>query len=509
MSYTVPAEHQGPRRRAAVQIIVNGLAGKGGEDVTSRLHPYLISVQVIDSLEGDNDQCNIELDDRNAELQLPPDNVTLQVAMGWSGSGPILPNRGRSTGNVGLFSEMLEPFVRKMATGEMPWGGPGMAVVFSGSVSSVEFGFGRRGGGRRVWIEGTSSNVMAKGKEVQHTNTGAGTPDDSSEQSGVEIPLMTHMQKLFKESGLQIKLSPEMMKIKRPAWGAHQSPLDWAKEFAKTNGAVFKVANGIATMIKKGEGVNADGDPVPTIDAVWGVNLIGWRIKPYTGRPQYGGAQARFFDFQGAEWKKAVSQIGGSTPFGGADAILRQAAAAANKSEADQANEGGSVDSTSRRGTGWVLVNGEPEVKAGFYVRIDKARPGVDGRYLITEVEHNYQRGVGYTTRMNVQYPEAVASGWGWKNDPGKFIPGVTDAPKEEQPTPPTPDSPFAMPDDPHFDPNAGIPVIEEPTFVPGRSPLDNFRRWMGRPAELSEEDKARARLWYENRGLPVPPEYR
>ena len=31
-------EHQGPRRRAAVKIVVHGLGGKTGEDVTSRLH---------------------------------------------------------------------------------------------------------------------------------------------------------------------------------------------------------------------------------------------------------------------------------------------------------------------------------------------------------------------------------------------------------------------------------------------------------------------------------------
>ena len=515
MSYTVPAEHQGPRRHAAVQIIVNGLAGKGGEDVTSKLHPYLISVQVIDSLEGDNDQCNIELDDRNAELQLPPDHVTLQVAMGWSGSGPKVPNRGRTsapfaneTTGGSVFSAMTEEYVRQFVKGEMPWGGPGMSVVFSGNVSSVESGFGRRGGGRRVWIEGTSSNVLSKAKEVQHVNTGEGVPDDSAAggaaggAAGAEIPLLQHMQSLFKESGLSVKLSPEMMKLKRPAWAAHQSPLDWAKQFAKDNGAYFKVANGVATMIKKGEAVNADGDPVPTIMAIWGINLIGWRIKPYTGRPQWGGGQARFFDIDSAEWQKAVIEIGGKTPFGGADAILRQAASVAGKREADQSNEGGSRDSTGRRGTGWVLVNGEPEVKAGFYVYIDKARPGVDGRYLITEVEHNYTRGVGYTTRMNVQYPEAKASDWGWKNDPGKFIPGITDAPKAEFPKVELPSGI----DDPYYDPGEG--VVEESIFQPGRSPISNFMRLFGRKEELSAEDKKRAAQWYANRNLPIPPEY-
>ncbi len=497
MSYTVYGEHQGPRRRAAVQIIVNGLSGRGGEDVTSKLHPYLISVQVIDSIEGDADQCNIELDDRNAELQLPPDHVTLQVAMGWAGSGPTIPNRGRSSAAGGFFSEMTEPYVRTFATGEMPWGGPGMSVVFSGNVSEVESGFGRRGGGRRVWIQGTSSYTGGKAKEVKHVNTGAGKPDDSA-TGGEQIPLMTHMQELFKGTGLTVKLSPAMMKIKRPAWGAHQSPMDFAKEFAQANGGIFKIANGVATLVGKGEGVNADGVIMPTVEAVWGVNLIGWRIKPYTGRPQYGGAQARFFDFNDAAWQKAVIEIGGQTPFGGADAILRQAASVAGKAEADQSNKGGFAESEGRRGTGWVLINGEPEVKTNGFVTIKNARPGVDGTYMITEVEHNYTRGVGYTTRMNVQNPQPTAGGYGWKNERGKFIPGITNAPPSE----------FPAPDDPYYDPGAGIPTIEEPFFAPGRAPLDNFLRWFGWDTELSAEDKARAQLWFRNRNLPVPPEY-
>lgn len=306
------------------------------------------------------------------------------------------------------------------------------------------------------------------------------------------------MDKLFKESGLKVKLSPEMAKIKRKAWGAHQSPQDWAKEFARLNNGHFKIANGIAMMIQKGEAVNADGDAVPSVEAVWGVNLIGWRIKPYAGRPQFAGAQARFFDFNSAAWKSIGMGIGGETPFGGADAILREAAAAVGKPEAEQANAGGAGDSKARRGTGWVLINGEPEAKAGFYVLISKARPGVDGRYLITEVEHNYQRGVGFTTRMNVQYPEPTAGSFGWKNDPGKFVAGQINAPEDNWPP---------APDDPNMDPNAGVPISEEPVFVPGRSPIDNFWNLFGRGRILTQEEKSAAQQWYINRNQAIPPE--
>ena len=84
-------EHQGPRRRAMCKVEVHGM-----QDVTSVMHPYLISIQVIDTLENGHDECHIELDDRNAELELPPDNVKLAVSLGWAGEGPRLPDRGRT-----------------------------------------------------------------------------------------------------------------------------------------------------------------------------------------------------------------------------------------------------------------------------------------------------------------------------------------------------------------------------------------------------------------------------
>ena len=510
MSYTIKAQHQGPRRHSAVQIVVNGLAGRTGEDVTSKLHPYLISVQVIDTTSG-QDQCNIELDDRNAELQLPPDRVRLQVAMGWSGVGPRLPDRGRSSliasrlnqtqalqlGGQGPMT-MPERYLTPGApNAEQPWGGGGMGLVFDGTVTEVESGFGRRGGGRRVWITATSGNVLAPTKEVGQQTLGSGRPDDG--QDGEQIPLKNFMQKIFATTGMQVKISPEMAKITRNFWNSNQSPMDWGMEFARTNGGIFKIAGGVAMLTKVGE--NVDRDKMPSVEAIWGVNLIGWRIRPYTGRPQWGGAQARFFDLASGTWDKVDQAIGGSTPFGAAKAISKLVHTVADKATGQQANKGTEQSSLTNRGTGWALINGEPEAKANGYVIIDRARPGVDGTYQISEVEHNYQRGVGYTTRMNVKYPSPKAGGYGWDNDPG------FGQPKKPVPTPPA--TPAIPPDDPFNDPNAGIPITEESIFMPGRSPAENLRRLLGARAKpLTPEEKSRAQQWFINRNMPIPPEF-
>ena len=470
------AEHQGPRRHAACSIVVHGM-----QDVTSKLHPYLISVQIIDTLEGGHDEVHIELDDRNAELQLPPDNVMIQVALGWAGEGPRLPDRGRSARELAIADATRAIGGER----ELPWGGPGMELLFDGWVSSVESGFGRRSGGRRVWIEGTSGNVAGLAKQGDTKTWGEGDAEDKSSSKGGAgggaggaggaggggggagasgVSFMEVMQGAFAGSGLNVKLSPEMQKIKEKSWSmGGNSPMDYANAMAKKYGGFMKIAGNTVTIVGKGEGVNGDGDTMETIDAIWGVNLIGWRIKPYAGRPQWGGSEARHFNIMDAEWLTEKMNIGGSGPFGGAKAIAAYLNPVANEGAAGNVNKGQGADSESRRGTGWILLNGEPRAKANGKIRISNARPGVDGMYLMTEVEHNYTRGVGYTTRCNVQYPEPEYGKGSWWDDKGPFDPN---AKKEPPPAPPM--------------------LYPQTRFLP-------------------EEEKAKLRQWYTDRGYEVP----
>jgi len=403
------AEHQGPRRHAACQITVNG------DDITSKLFPYLISVQVIDNLEGGLDECHIELDDRNGELAVPPDQAELTVALGWAGEGPHLPDLGRRSpmGGQGTMN------ITDWETGqEAKFGGPGMVVVFDGWVQNVESGFGRRGGGRRMWIEAKGGNDKGKIKEQQQGFLGEGQEDDSSGSSGQgKIPLKDMMSKVFGMAGLSVAMSPAMSKIARDYWSINDSPMNFGKRIAEETGGLFKISKRTAVLVGKVEGVNADGDAMATVDAIWGINLIGWRIKPYVSRPQYGQGAARHFDLGEGLWKTVKGAISGSTPHGGSDAIAHAVNSVVGKAEAEQNNKGAEGNVSSNRGTGWVLINGEPNAKANGFIRIEGARPGIDGTYTMTEVEHNYTRGVGYTTRMNVKNPNYAPGSFKWVQD--------------------------------------------------------------------------------------------
>jgi uncharacterized protein len=420
------AQHQGPRRHAAYQVIVDGT------DISPKIDPYLISLQVIDSYERGHDTAHIELDDSYGILQIPPDGVALRIMLGWAGEGPRVADYGRNSPgfDANLAAQVLaKGSALDAGRVEAPWGGPGLTTVFAGVVSNCESGFGRKGGGRRLWIEGTSGDVRGTSKQLMRKHWGEGSKDDSqSGQSGGAggasgggggggmIPLKTVLTDMFSKVGMSVQMSGAIADVKQDYWNVNDSPANFLARIARDRGGLSKIANNVAMIIPAAGGVNSRGQTLAIVDAVWGVNMIGWRIKPYAGRPQYGEAQSRFFKLFDGEWDKATQAIGGETPFGGASAITHAVASVANKTEGDSTNSGAEQMSNAKRGKGWVLLNGEPLCMAGSHILITGARPGVDGTYLVVESEHNYTRAGGYTTRANVQYPEPVVNpGIKWK----------------------------------------------------------------------------------------------
>jgi len=471
-------EHQGPRRHAACKIIVHGM-----QDVTERLNPYLISVQVIDSVEGGHSQAHIELDDRYSELMIPPDNVPLTVMLGWAGEGPRVIDFGRGANS-------MQDVVAEQAQDEMKWGGPGLEVVFAGWVSEVESGFGRRGGGRRLWITGTGGNTKGPAKEQQNVTVGEGKKDDSAQAGEGKHSLSEIGEKVFGNAGLKLKLSPGMKAMKRDFWqAANESAQNFGERIARETGGIFSINNGIATLVGKGEGVNADGVKMFNIEAVWGINLIGWRIKPFSGRAQWGGTSARFFDFNAANWDKIAGEVAGGNPFGGAKAIAQTVGSVIGKVEGGQNNAGMSGDSQSKRGTGWVLLNGEPRAHAHCNVVISNARPGVDGTYYVSEAEHNYTRGVGYTTRCNVQNFQPREGDYNWPKKPAEVKAAEKKA--EEQKVEEQKKAEQESEDEKFIRERAMNPMI------PGRAPGDKYWGYWNNN-DPSERDIRAAKAWYE-----------
>jgi hypothetical protein len=338
-----------------------------GQDVTNRFRPFLISVVVTDK-EDEFDTCLIELDDTHGQLRVPADGEPISVAMGWQKGGLIR--------------------------------------TFNGVVSDVESGFARKGGGRRMWIEGKSADLGGKGKEPVESEWGEGEHPGGS-GGGAPVALSQVLQDAASAAGFAIRIAPEFATIMRPYWSQNgESFFHFGERLARELGGRFKVTGAVSSFTSALESTNAVGQPLATVQAAWGKNLIAWRIKPIAGRPKAAAAIGSWFDMLTGEWKTVERAVGGASGPYAAIAKVGLRFKSVRGVEADQDAGGPVADSTKRRGTGWAVTNGEPAAAAGGKVTISGARPGVDGSYRITEAEHAWFRGGGYQTRMDVENPQ-------------------------------------------------------------------------------------------------------
>lgn len=398
-----PLQHL--RRKALCQVLVD-YQGGGYQDVTDIMKPYLISVQVTDTAHG-IDKCMLELDDRNAELAVPPDEALIKIFLGWSNTGPRIP------------PIPLEPDKIPGVADELPFGGGGLILTFTGIVMSIESGFARRGGGRRMWIEAHGGDTKNDGKSpgmafftgmtgLISTEFTEGVQSIGGSSNEFGIAFGDVFKTVAASAGFAASIGSNIGSMMRPNWfrGSSESFFNWATRMAAEMGGQVKFHSGNQVAVGGAlDRLNVDGSPMVTIDAVWGINLMRWRIKPFQSRPQYGSATSRWFNIGQGAWQSGTEAIGGQAPFGNSKAIYQTPNPAPNAQVGELWNTGTHTASRMERGTGWVIINGEPEAKASNYLRIEGARPGVDGLYQIREAEHNWTRSGGYTTRCDLGNP--------------------------------------------------------------------------------------------------------
>lgn len=394
--------NQSLRRRAFCLIYV------GNRNVTDKLDPYLISVQVIDRVNPARgfDICNIELDDRDARLAIPQDNELISVWLGWATSGPSID----------------QPPIAPPPGSErqLSWGNETAYIVFHGYLSSVESGFARKGGGRRMWLEATSADYYKTAKEPMTFASGAGEEVDTNGNvvqgategvgggigtAGAGIPFRTFINGVNSKgkTGFALNISPDVANEMRDRWDqSGESFFHLLDRMAGTLNFRWKA---------EGKTISIFRDPTTaafttkTIDAHWGVNLISWRIHPFMARPQFAGAGSQWFDIVNGVLRKNDIRMDSEMPFAGAAALSRLPMLAPNRQVGDQSSNSRNTNSKIQRGQGWAIINGEPQARAASYLNIVGARPGVDGNYFIVEAEHNYIRDGGYTTRCMLEEP--------------------------------------------------------------------------------------------------------
>jgi phage protein D len=339
-----------------------------GQDVTSNLDPYLISITVTD-YEYQLDQCIIELDDSNGVLPIPADNAPLKVSLGW---------RGQT-----------------------------MEMVFTGKVADVSSRCQRRSG-RILIIEGKGADVYGQGKMPTSNEWGEGAPAKGESK---KIKLETVMSEAAKAAGYTFKVDPELGKIERDYWSqTDESFHNFLDRIAREVGGVPKIAGTSASITSNTKNTNVNGQGMADVPCTWGDTLIAWDIHPKAGRPVFAETARHWFNDAKGVWETVKKAVGGGDQAGLTKAIHFGLMPVATEDEANAQATADASASVRARGYGWVVIDGNPSAAAGANAVVKGARALVDGSYRITEAEHSYRRRSGYTTRLELKMPGVAGS---------------------------------------------------------------------------------------------------
>jgi uncharacterized protein len=344
---------QTSRMRAFCKIVVAGV------DVTDKMEPHLISLRTV---LGTQSTMEIELDDRDASLPLPPLNSTVTAALGWESEG--------------------------------------MVTIFKGFIDDLEHGFGRKQGGRRMWIHCSATPYfMTALKTPINDHLGEGAPP--GKQIGNMVGLTDWIQQLTKNAGIIADINPFFGRFKSDYWDiANASVMHQLSKLSQVYGFVHQFDGQDEKRGMPAVKVQRIGQNGLSCHATWRDNLIGWRVRPFVAREGTKGAMQDWFDARSANWKSVEQAFGLTGLFGGGQSQSKEPTPAANETGAKQQNEAAQLRANVA-GPGRIIINGEPRARWNSYVLLSGARPGVDGLYWIDTVEHIYSRS-GFITTLEV-----------------------------------------------------------------------------------------------------------
>lgn len=332
-------------RRAVYIISVDG------KDVTSNFEPYLIRLQIRLTDGGESDTCEISLDDSAGQLRMPRDDADIEVRLQWSDGGG--------------------------------------AVVFKGKTDEPE-SQGSRGGGMVMNITARATDMKNKPKEKRIRHKDDATFVDAAKEFG-------------KLAGLNVKVSGELVNKKRDYWAMqNESFMSWGTRIASELGATFKIRGKEAIFVPRNGNDSVTGQQLPTVQAIYGGNIIDWQIRPAQNRPRYNRSVVRWYDAKEAKLKQETVQISDET----ARVPLVETRKFADQDRAKDRAGSNAKEVERGKGDGTVTVDGEPAAIAQATCTVSGVRAGIDGVYRITEATHSYARESGWTTVLDLEQPK-------------------------------------------------------------------------------------------------------
>lgn len=315
-------------KRALYAVIV------GGIDITSRLDPYLISLDVTDNVGTHSDTVSLVLDDTDGRIVLPVKGDPIVVAIGWDAP----------------------------------------REVFRGTVDEVRSSGGRQG--RTVNVRGKGLDTTDKAKQPQQRHFDNKSIEDMLSEAGQAAGVTT------------IDVDPALGSIVREYVDMRdESFAHFGERLSREIGGNFRIKGDRAEMSLR------NGAYTTFVVAEWGRNLHTWDISPALGRPAFDDAGARWYDRKEAVWKDTSASVDTDVA-----AKHWPRYTNANEDEAKQRTKSDKATSERDAGEGSVTIEGDPAAIPDGLCQVVGARPGVDGTYRIDSVQHAYSRSGFVTT---------------------------------------------------------------------------------------------------------------
>lgn len=334
-----------------------------GRDLTSRMNPYLQSIEVTDKDGTASDTCSLALDDSKGQVKLP-----------------------RAGGAISVSLDGVQ--------------------VFRGTIDEINSTGGRSPGMLlTISAKGFDSRGPVKAPLDFHL-------DDAT--------LQQFLDAAARRAGIdRVIVDPVYGDTRRDYWSAdNESFVHLVERLAREYGGSFKIQNERAILMQRGAGVTPSGKPIPdlTVTRGPGGNLLTWDISPFVGRHRGTKAKVKFYDRKTGRHETREAEIdtdGDGVP----DATLGASFSAADADGADLVAKGKKSDSQRKSGEGSVTVILMPEVRVDGMLVVQGVRPGIDGAYRVSSVSHRLDRSSGGVTTIELKQP---GKGTGAKGDTRK-----------------------------------------------------------------------------------------
>lgn len=326
-----------------------------GADVTSAIAQYVISIRVSLKAGKSGDTATVELDDKEGQIVLPRPDALMTIMLGFQGES--------------------------------------VSTVFVGKVDDVR--------SRRTRGQGQTVTVSAKGFDS------LGKPKQSQQRHFDNKSIKDMLTEAGEQAGVtEIKVDDEFSSVVRSYEAMDdESFIAFGERLARELGGVFKVRDKTAVLTKMNSGTAPGGATLTPISAAAGVNLHTWDIAPFIGRPRFKKARARYYDQKEAKWKEVEVETSIE------DAQPEMTTRFAEPDEGSAKGKTGKEKAESERnsGEGSITIEGNAMAQPEATCTISGARPGVDGEYRIDSVDHDLNRGSGFTTSLNLKQPQGSA----------------------------------------------------------------------------------------------------